>query len=218
MKKLKKMLELIISIILPKEECVSEIENLSSEYIANKIPHANETNNPKFKALFQYKDKIIRKAIWEIKYMGNKKIAEKFCKPFYEFIIEELGDEIAFENFSNPLLTPIPSGKETMQKRGFNQCELIAKELIRLDEEINFKLEMKAIFKIKETAHQSETKNKSKRLKNLEGCFSADPEKVRGRCIVLIDDVITTGATMKEVSKTLKNAGAKKVIGFSIAH
>jgi competence protein ComFC len=216
--KITKIFESIISIILPKEEYVSEIENLSPEYIENEIGIANETSNPKFKAVFQYKNKIIRKAIWEIKYNGNKKITEKFSRPLYEFIIEELGDEVAFENFNSPLLIPIPSGKDTLKKRGFNQCELIAKELIRLDETKNFQLETKAIFKIKETTHQSETKNKSKRLKNLEGCFSADPQKVRGRYIILIDDVITTGATMKEVSKTLKEAGAKKVIGFSIAH
>ncbi|MCX6717627.1 MAG: phosphoribosyltransferase family protein, partial [Candidatus Taylorbacteria bacterium] len=105
-----------------------------------------------------------------------------------------------------------------IKKRGFNQCELLVKILTELDNNQNFQSETKAIFKIKETIHQSETKNKSKRLKNLEGCFSADPLKVRGKCIILIDDVITTGATMKEVSKTLKDAGARKVIGFSIAH
>ena len=215
---IKTIIESIISIVLPKEKYVSEIENLSPEYIENEISRANETNNPKFKALFQYKDKIIRKAIWEIKYRNNRKIAEKFCRPFYEFIIEELSDEIAFENFNNPLLIPIPSGKETIKKRGFNQCELLVKILTELDNNQNFQSETKAIFKIKETIHQSETKNKSKRLKNLEGCFSADPQKVRGKCIILIDDVITTGATMKEVSKTLKEAGARKVIGFSIAH
>ena len=216
--KIRKILESIISIVLPKEEYVSEIENLSPENIKNEINSANETSNPKFKALFQYKNRIIRKAIWEIKYNGNKKITEKFSRLLYEFIIEELGDEITFENFNNPLFIPIPSGKNTLKKRGFNQCELIAKELIRLDEAKIFQLETKAIFKIKETTHQSETKNKSKRLKNLDGCFFADPQKVRGRCIILIDDVITTGATMKEVSKTLKSAGAKKVIGFAIAH
>jgi len=216
--RIREIFETIISIILPKEECVTEIENLSTEYIGNEIPRADETSDSKFKAVFQYKDKVVRKAIWEIKYHGNRKIAKKFCRPLYEFILEELGDEVTFENFSDSLLIPIPSGKETLKKRGFNQCELITKELARLDEENNFQLETKAIFKIKETTHQSETKNKSKRLKNLEGCFSADSEKVRGRCIILIDDVITTGATMKEVSKTLKSAGAKKVIGFAIAH
>lgn len=216
--KINEIFESIISIILPKEKYVTEIENLSIEYIGNEIPKADETSDSKFRAVFHYKNNIVRRAIWEIKYNENKKIAEKFCKPLYEFLIETLGEETVFENFNNPLLVPIPSGKETMKKRGFNQCELIAKELFKIDNGQNFQLETKAIFKIKETTHQSETKNKSKRLKNLEGCFLADKEKVSGRNIILIDDVITTGATMKEVSKTLKSAGAKRVIGFSIAH
>jgi predicted amidophosphoribosyltransferase len=61
-------------------------------------------------------------------------------------------------------------------------------------------------------------KNRNERLKNLKDCFSADEKKIKNRNIILIDDVITTGTTMNEASKTLKDAGAKKVIGFSLAH
>ena len=60
--------------------------------------------------------------------------------------------------------------------------------------------------------------DKSERLKNLKGCFSANSELVKNRNIILIDDVITTGTTMNEATKTLREAGAKKVIGFSLAH
>lgn len=216
--KLKELFNSIISIILPKEESVLEVERMDFGDIDKKIPRANEINNDKFKAVFHYRDKLARKAIWEIKYRGNREILRKFSRVLYEFILEELADEMSFNNFRNPLIVPIPASKSGIRERGFNQCELIVKELARLDENRNFVLELSAIQKIKETPHQSKLKNRAKRLKNLDGCFSANAEKVQNRCIILIDDVITTGATMNEVSKTLRKAGAKKVIGFSIAH
>jgi len=79
-------------------------------------------------------------------------------------------------------------------------------------------LSFDSLEKIKETPHQSKLNNKTKRLNNLKNCFSANPEKVKNRNIILIDDVITTGATMSKVKKELKKAGARKVIGIAIAH
>jgi competence protein ComFC len=214
----RKIFETILSIVLPKEESVLKIENLSAEFIANELPRACETNNPKFKAFFQYKDKIVRQAIWEIKYRGNKKILEKFSRAFYDYILEEISDEILFNNFHSPILIPIPTSKKSLKKRGFNQCELIVKELIKIDGGRNLSADLKALRKIKETGHQSKTKNRTQRLKNLEGCFEADTDKIKNKNIILIDDVITTGATMKEAMRALKKAGAKKVVGFTLGH
>jgi len=216
--KIKNILESALSLILPKEQNILKIESLSEEFIANELPRANETNNPRFKAVFHYKDKTVRQAIWEIKYRGNRKILEKFVKALYEFILEEISDEILFNNFHSPILIPIPASKSSLKERGFNQCEIIVKELCKIDGGKNFSANLKSLRKIKETKHQSKTRNKTQRLKNLEGCFEASTEKIKGKCVILIDDVITTGATMNEASKTLKKAGAKRVIGFAIGH
>jgi ComF family protein len=210
--------EKIFSLILPKEEIVSFIENMSEEDVLKEIPEANETSDADFKALFQYKNKISRKAIWEIKYRANKKITQKFSKLFYEFIINELSDEVNFSNFNNPLFIPVPISKNNLKERGFNQSELIVREIKKLDTENFFEYSFNSIFKIKGTPHQSKLKNKTKRLKNLNECFCADENIVNGRNIIIIDDVITTGATMSEISKTLKKAGARKVIGFALGH
>ena len=210
--------EYLLSIILPKGQNVSLIENMTEEEIVRDIELSDEIIDEKYKALFQYKNKIARNAIWEIKYRGNKKIVSRFSKLLYEFIINEVSDEISFSNFNNPLLVPIPKSKASLREKGFNQSELIVKEISRIDESKNFEMSLDSLRKIKETAQQSKLKNRAERLKNLIGCFSADSEKVRGRCVILIDDVITTGATMKEASKTLREAGAKKVLGFAISH
>jgi len=215
---LRKIFEILLSTILPKEESVLKIESLSEEYVGCELPKAHETSNTKFKALFQYKDKIVKQAIWEIKYRGNKKILRKFSRALYDFILEEISDEVLFNNFHSPILIPVPASKESLKKRGFNQCELLVKELIKIAGGRNFSADLKSLRKIRETGHQSKTKNKTERLKNLEGCFEADIEKVKGKNIILIDDVITTGATMKEAVRALKKAGAKKVVGFALGH
>ena len=218
MNKIKEYISSILNLILPKDSEVAEIENMSEADIANSVPEANEIKNNRYRALFQYKNKISKKAIWAIKYSKNQKILNKFSSLLYEFILENVTDEIAFSNFNNPLLLPIPMHKNNLRERGYNQSELIAKEIYKIDEGKNFNIELVALIKIKETPHQSTLKNKSERLKNLKGCFSANIDLVKNRNIILIDDVITTGTTMNEATKTLREAGAKKVIGFSLAH
>jgi len=218
MKKMKDFIDSILNLILPKDLEIVEIEGMPETDIIKEVPEANEIKDSKYKALFQYKNKISRKAVWAIKYSKNKEILNKFSNLLYEYILENITDEISFSNFNNPLLIPIPMHKNNLKERGYNQSELIAKEIYKIDERKNFDIELGALIKIKETPHQSELKNKSERLKNLKGCFSANSELVKNRNIILIDDVITTGTTMGEASKTLREAGAKKVIGFSLAH
>ena len=86
-------------------------------------------------------------------------------------------------------------------------------------------LENNILIKIKETEHQARIKNRNVRLKNLIGSFVIKSDKqnknvnlIRNRNIILIDDITTTGATLKEAQKILKQAGARKVIAFTVAH
>ncbi len=131
--------------------------------------------------------------------------------------MEDISDAMIFENAKQWVLVPIPSSKKRRSERGFNQAELIARKIFEYDEGKNFSCDTSLLFKIKDTPHQSELKNRAERLKNLIGAFSASG-KCSGKNIILIDDVITTGTTMNEAAKVLKKSGAKKVLGFSIAH
>ncbi len=215
---LKNLLETALSLLLPKKEDVAYIENMSSENIHAMIPPANETSSEKFKALFQYKNPMMQKAIWEIKYRGNNAITKMFSHLLYEFIIETISDDMLFSNFDTPILVPIPASRKSMFERGHNQSVSIAKEIHELCKKGSFEISFTALKKIKETKHQSKIKNRTERLNNLIGSFSANPKEISGRNIILIDDVITTEGTMKEATKELHRAGAKKVIGFAIAH
>ncbi len=172
-------------------------------------------------ALFDYRHPPIKKALWLFKYKSRKRLAKTFAESLYGNMLEELSDLARMENFHNALLIPVPLSKSRYRERGYNQVELLGRELARLDNGKNFALENKALIKIKETARQAHTENRAARIKNIQGSFaiSKDNESIiKDKNIILIDDITTTGATLNEAKKTLKRHGARKVIAFTIAH
>jgi predicted amidophosphoribosyltransferase len=91
--------------------------------------------------------------------------------------------------------------------------------LVRLDKEISFRLESNILSKPRETEHQAHIENRTERLKNIIGSFGVkNISIIKNRNIILIDDITTTGATLAEAKKTLKQSGAKKIIAFTVAH
>lgn len=214
-----KLLNLILDFLFPRSSPVISIENMSADEIVRKIPKAREIDESGMKALFDYRNELAKQAIWEIKYRRNERILSAFCALFYEYIIDELADAALFSDFKNTILAPIPSSKNRLKERGYNQCELIAKELDLIDGGKNFTVIKNILEKIKDSPSQTSVKNRSERLQNLKGCFVVgNPEKIREANIILIDDVITTGATMSEAKKTLLDAGARQVMSFALAH
>jgi len=169
--------------------------------------------------LFEYRHPLIKKSIWLLKYKGKKRIAKIFAEVLYGKILEELSDLTLLENFYQPVLIPIPLSAKRKRERGFNQAELICHEIIKLDKNKNLILEKSVLIKPKNTEHQARIENRNKRLKNIIGSFAIkNSEKIQNKNIILIDDVSTTGATLSEAKKILKQAGAKKIIAFTVAH
>lgn len=169
--------------------------------------------------LYDYRHPPVKKAIWLLKYKNKTRLAKVFAHALYERMLEELADLSMFENFRDALLVPVPLSPKRMRERGFNQTELICRELVKLDEDANFTLEKQVLIKTKETARQAHVKIRKERLENVVGSFAVmHPERIQGRNVILLDDVTTTGATLKEAKITLKKAGARKVVAFTIAH
>jgi len=180
---------------------------------------------------YDYRHPAIKKSLWLLKYKNKKSLASIFAEIIYDKILEELSELSILENFTNPILIPIPLSPKRYHERGYNQAELICKELIKINDlresvddpylshGVNMKLEKNILIKIKETEHQARIKNRNERLKNLIGSFAIkNSELIKNRNVILIDDIITTGATLNEARKTLKQAGARKVIAFTVAH
>ena len=169
--------------------------------------------------LYEYRHPPIKKAIWLLKYKGKKKLADIFAEIMYGRILEEIADLGLMENFKEPILIPIPLSNKRRRERGFNQAELICQALLKIDENKNFKLEKDVLVKTGNEKHQAYIENRAKRLKNILGSFAVrNAEKIKNKNVILIDDVITTGATLSEAKKILKEAGVRKVIAFAVAH
>ena len=139
------------------------------------------------------------------------KSARSYAKTYAEYIYDRIVGTNDFKNAD--VITFVPLVKRDKNKRGYNQSELIAKELSSL-----MNIPAKPLLrKIRRTQKQHDL-NAAQRKENLIGAFEVvSEENVRGETVLLCDDVITTGSTLNETSKMLKNAGAESVICCVVA-
>ncbi len=128
------------------------------------------------------------------------------------FFARLMANKIRRENLDFDIICAVPLHWTKKFSRGFNQSELLA-ELIAKN--LNKIFEPKAITRIKKGLAQKELKS-SDRHKNLRGAFRADPNKVKGKKVLLVDDIFTTGATLDNTAIALKKAGASLVYVISI--
>ena len=213
-------LDTILDIIFP---CNCIACNIRGSYLCEKClaicPNAEREDSSWIFSLFDYRHPPVKKAIKLIKYKGKKKIINIFADILYGVIIEELAELRLMDNFQKPILVPIPLSGKRYKERGFNQAALLCKKIMENDTHKYLTLVENVLLKIKETEHQANIKNRAERLKNLTNSFAVkDNNLIKGRNIILIDDVTTTGATLNEARRVLKKAGAKKIIAFTIAH
>lgn len=213
-------LNTILNIIFPVY-CLSCGKN-GSDFCLKCLEESPEAGRESAKwifPLYDYRHPPIKRAIWLLKYQGKFRLAGIFAEVLYGRIIEELADLSMLENFQKPILIPIPLAPKRRHERGFNQSEIICKKIIKIDNANNFCIENNVLVKLKDTKHQAQIENRNERLKNIVDSFSIkNSEKIKGRNIILIDDVTTTGATLNEARKILKQNGAKKIIAFTVAH
>ncbi len=211
------LFQFLLDLLFPQKSSVRELECMDASSFSARAEKTEGFAGKDIISCFNYRDALVREAIWELKYKGNKKVAALLGTALYDELLAFLEEYAPLTNFTDPLLIPIPLSKKRESERGFNQCRLLTDVLTTLDEERNFKLSL-ALKKIKDTQSQTKSDSRKKRLDNLKGCFEASRTEIEGRNIILIDDVATTGATLEEARKTLRAAGAKKVICFTVAH
>ena len=148
---------------------------------------------------------IIKTLILKFKYESDFTAGYLLSKFLIEMIEEEKIDV--------DVICYVPMTKKSEKKRGFNQCEVIAKNI---GDHINIPVS-DCIKKIKNTKEQK-TLTKEERVKNLRGVFKVVRVKdIKNKNVILIDDVITTGATINECKEVLKNSGVNKITVLTIA-
>ncbi len=116
-------------------------------------------------------------------------------------------------NLEKSLIIPIPLHPRRERWRGFNQAELIAKKFA---ESFNLEISTGILKSIKNKKPQAKL-NEEERKENIKDCFECSLDNLAGRNIILIDDVITTGHTLSEAARVLRENGAGQVWGLVIA-
>jgi ComF family protein len=155
--------------------------------------------------LFTKKGKV-QKLLHALKYKGNKEVGILMGFMF--------GQELMAENRlpEAELIISVPLHKKKMAKRGYNQSDLLAEGLSNAT---GIPWSGTALFRNKYTETQT-GKSKKERQDNVEGVFSAEKD-LNHKCVILIDDVLTTGATLGACVDALKQAGCQKFHILTIA-
>lgn len=161
------------------------------------------SNPPAFSSVHIYGiySDVLATAINLMKFSGIKRLSRPLARLLMDLDIPDAD-----------VVIPVPMTKKSLLKRGFNQSLLIAREISKRK---SIPLDIDSLQKIKETLPQVGLKAEE-RTRNLRGVFSVTGE-VKGKEILLIDDVMTTGTTLRECSKAILKAGAAKVRCLVIA-
>lgn len=168
-------------------------------------------------SFFDYNNKIVRNVLYYIKNRKHRKALDTVCDIISDNLLDILSEKELFENFCDPVLIPIPSSKRHLLKRGYNPSELIAESISKRTQIPCLK---DTLYKSKSTPDQK-TLRRYERLRNVKHSMSTNPKcrhQIKDRNIIIIDDIMTTGATLREAKRELLKSGAKKVMGVVVAH
>ena len=196
------------------EDCLSLVEINPYRYCLcekmekkDKCDGCKDRNLDKLLSASSFKNKIVKEAVHKFKYGYIKDLAQ----PLALIILSHL-QAVDAEIDRSFVIVPVPLSDKKKRRRGFNQSEEIGKIISGAT---GIPLLNDALIKTKETSPQMEL-GKEERLNNVKGCFEAKAE-FKDKNIILLDDVYTTGSTLDECAKVLKESGARKVWGMTVA-
>ncbi len=149
---------------------------------------------------------VIRRAVHELKYRNLRALAPFLAGLLYEYLV------------ANPvpadILVPVPLHTKRLRERGYNQSALLAGELGR---RCGLPVAPNGLLRRHYAGPQARSAGISERQKNVTGAFICPDGRFRGKQVLLIDDVSTSGATLNACAGALKDAGAAQVWGLTLA-
>ena len=166
-----------------------------------------QANPPKYCALRSWVvyEGAIRRAIHQLKYNGDVSLGEYLARP----IMAMLGEL----DWAVDLIVPVPVTPKRSEERGYNQAALLAYP-ITLSLQLSYR--PKSLLKTREVPSQVGL-TFDQRIQNVRGVFKGNLDLVEGKTVLVVDDVITSGATMNECASALLGVGARRVYGITLA-
>ncbi|TAK10940.1 MAG: ComF family protein [Anaerolineae bacterium] len=147
----------------------------------------------------------LQRAVTALKFRRDVGLAQLFG--------ERLAEPVAAAGWPVEIVTPVPLGRNRLRERGYNQTALIARPLAAL---LGARYAPGALARARETRPQVGL-SLAERRANVAGAFRGDPAHVSARCVLLVDDVMTTGATLDAASAAVLGAGASVVYAGAVA-
>jgi ComF family protein len=145
-------------------------------------------------------------ALRRLKFQGRREVARA--------IAPLLGPALAEAAAGCDLLVPIPLHRRRLRQRGYNQAALLLRHTRRY---AGVPVDALSLRRVRATAPQTGLDRASRR-RNVDGAFAVvRPGRIAGRAVLLLDDVVTTGATMAAATEALRAAGAARVVPFAAA-
>jgi ComF family protein len=182
------------------------------DFLSLMTPQLVSQTHPETVALLPFNDARVRAAIHEAKYRGNTPAFELLAAALAEYLRD--ADDLSRKTF----IVPIPLGKERYRERGFNQVhEVLLRALRSLGEEGGIEIDATLLKRTHETASQVSLPRRE-REENMRGAFGAARPADPAYTYIIIDDVITTGATLQAAIDALATAGAEHIIPLALAH
>lgn len=205
----------VIDLLLPPPEDVTVARLISEHALASSF-HPRLAREAWIVALFRYSDPAVRAMIRAAKFYNETAPIQSAMRLASDYIVDAIGDKKRLSGWRTPLLIPMPLSKKRLYERGYNQVERFAEALMTY-------LEGSVAYAPKALAREdreSQVRMKREdRADNIEGAFFAPvPDLVRGRHVILLDDVVESGATLKDARRALSAAGVLDVLGIGIAH
>ena len=154
-----------------------------------------------------YYSGVVRKSLLRFKFQGATAYADTYGSILAQCISEHMHEKY-------DVISWVPLSSKRKRSRGYDQAMLLA---LATALELN-DVAAETLKKTLEVKAQSKLPGKAERLENISGAFeAADPELIKGKCVLLIDDIVTTGATLSECAGVLLSAGAKSVVCAALA-
>ena len=149
----------------------------------------------------------VRESLLRYKFHGGRGNAEGYGKVLAQAVAEQLGGQFT-------LVTYVPVSEKRRRERGYDQAFLLARETCRAWDTAPAAL----LKKVRHTSAQSTLKSPEERKANVLGAYEAvNIDAIKDAHILLIDDILTTGATLRECVRVLRDAGAQSVLCATLA-
>lgn len=182
--------------------CQALLPWLQGEEQECKVEFAHRCVSP-----LSYRD-AVRQSFHRYKFEGRRDYACAYAALMVQCVRDRLGDE------EPELVTYVPVSSRRRRSRGYDQARLLAEGLAR-----QLKLPLTVTLrKARHTPAQSGLRGPEERRANVLGAYElAKGARVEGRCVLLVDDIVTTGSTLSECARVLCTAGARRVVCVTLA-